>query len=58
MPICEICGMEVADVHVCVECETKFCDECGNVKARLCYDCMGWEDSPMDEDLWEEDHLN
>jgi hypothetical protein len=58
LPVCEICGMEVLEVHVCVECKTEYCDECGDIKAKLCYDCMGWENSPMDEGLWEEDHLN
>lgn len=50
--------MEVLEVHVCVECEAKFCDECGAVKTKLCYDCIGWEDSPLDEEVWEEKHLN
>ncbi|MBN2336637.1 hypothetical protein JXL21_13850 [Candidatus Bathyarchaeota archaeon] len=58
MPICEICGMEVEEVHDCAECEAKFCDECGDVKAKLCYDCMGWEDSPLDDESLEEDRLN
>jgi hypothetical protein len=58
MPICEICGMEVPVVHDCVECEAKFCDECGDVKAKLCYDCMGWEDDALDETEWDEDRLS
>lgn len=58
MPICEICGMEVQEVHVCAECETRFCDECGDVKAKLCYDCMGWDDSIPEDELWEDDRLN
>ena len=56
--MCEICGMEVQEVYVCVECSTEFCEECGDVKAKLCYDCMGWEDTPIDGSVWEEDHLN
>ena len=58
LPICEICGMEVQKVHICVECKTEFCDECGDVKAKLCYDCMGREDAPVGGEIWEEDHLN
>jgi len=58
MPICEICGMDVAEVHTCVECDAKFCDECGDVKAKLCYDCMGWEDESLDEAEWDEEHLS
>lgn len=50
MPICEICGMEVVKVHECSECEAKFCDECGNLKRKLCYDCVGWEDDDKDEE--------
>ena len=49
MPICEICGMEVTETHECVECASKFCDECGDTKLKLCYDCLGWEDD-VDED--------
>jgi hypothetical protein len=50
--------MEVPVVHDCVECEAKFCDECGDVKAKLCYDCMGWEDDALDETEWDEDRLS
>jgi len=63
MPICEICGMEVVTVHECSECGAKFCDECGDVKRKLCYDCLGWEDEgegiggDEDED-WDEDDPN
>lgn len=48
MPICEICGMEVVSVHEC-ECGAKFCDECGDVKRKLCYDCLGWEQEGGEE---------
>lgn len=49
MPICEICGMEVVAVHDCSECDAKFCDECGDIKNKLCYDCLGWEAEGGDE---------
>lgn len=52
MPICEICGMEVVEVHECSECMAKFCDECGDVKRRLCYDCLNWEEGSLEE-TWE-----
>lgn len=48
MPVCEICGMEAVNVHECSQCECKFCDECGDVKRMLCYDCLGWEED-LDE---------
>ena len=50
--------MEVDEVHDCVECEAKFCEECGDVKSKLCYDCMGWEDDSLDEAEWDEEHLS
>ena len=52
MPICEICGMEVIQVHECSKCEAKYCNECGDLGKKLCYDCMGWEDEEIDES-WE-----
>ena len=64
MPICEICGMEVIKVYDCSQCEAKFCDECGDIKRKLCYDCLGWEDDDVDEewdsieglkDSWDDD---
>ena len=58
MPICEICGMEVVEVDTCKECEAKFCNECGDVKAKLCYDCMGWEDEILDDDEHNPQALN
>lgn len=56
MPICEICGMEVPEVYECVECNSMFCEECGDLKLELCYDCLGWSEEPIDE--WSEDPLN
>lgn len=53
MPVCEICGMEVVTVHECSECGAKFCDECGDIRRRLCYDCLGWEVEGGDES-WDE----
>lgn len=53
MPTCDICGMKVASVHECSQCGANFCDECGDVKKRLCYDCLGWEEEAEEE--WEEE---
>jgi len=36
-------------VHECSKCEAKYCDECGDIGKKLCYDCMGWEDEETDE---------
>jgi hypothetical protein len=58
MPICEICGMEVIEVYNCKECEAKFCDECGNIKDLLCYDCIGWEENELDNEDWNDQVLN
>ena len=54
MPLCEICGMDVQELHDCKECQAKFCSECGNIKRGLCYDCLGWNDDEIGED-WRED---
>ena len=56
--------MEVIKVYDCSQCEAKFCDECGDIKRKLCYDCLGWEDDDVDEewdsieglkDSWDDD---
>jgi len=54
MPICEICGMEAVAVYECSECDAKFCDECGDIKNKLCYDCLGW-DTEGEEESWDKD---
>ena len=54
MPICEICGMEVATVYECSDCGAQFCEECGDIKRKLCYDCLGWEEE-VEEESWEEE---
>jgi len=54
MPICEICGMEVIEVFDCSRCDAKFCKECGNIKDRLCYDCLGWNSEQLEVDLEDE----
>lgn len=46
--------MEVEKTLECVECQSKFCEECGDVKQKLCYDCLGWTEE-LDEDFIEED---
>lgn len=56
MPICEICGMEVESVKECKECDSKFCEECGDEKSILCYDCQGWTEDV--EENYSEDNLN
>ena len=48
--------MEVQEVNECKECDSKYCEECGDEKNMLCYDCQGWTDDP--EDDWAEDSLN
>jgi hypothetical protein len=58
MPICEICGMEVIEIHNCKECEAKFCNECGNMKERLCYDCIGWGENELENEDWNDQVLN
>ncbi|MFB0543743.1 MAG: hypothetical protein ACETVR_03075 [Candidatus Bathyarchaeia archaeon] len=55
MPICEICGLEVVKVFLCSRCDAKFCEECGDVKKKLCYDCLSWEEEDEDEESEEED---
>jgi len=52
LSVCEICGLEVVKVVECSQCGAKFCEECGDVKKKLCYDCLGWEE---DEELEEDD---
>jgi hypothetical protein len=54
MPICEICGMEVVEVFDCSRCNAKFCKECGNIKDKLCYDCLGWNSEQLEVDLEDE----
>ncbi len=55
MPLCEICGLEVMKVFVCSRCGARFCEECGDVKRRICYDCLNWEeDEEYEEEDWEE----
>ncbi|MCD6263028.1 hypothetical protein DRO56_00335 [Candidatus Bathyarchaeota archaeon] len=57
LPLCEICGLEVMKVFVCSRCGARFCEECGDVKRRICYDCLNWEeeeDEEYEEEDWEE----
>jgi hypothetical protein len=63
MSICEICGMDVTTVHSCSECGASFCEECGDVKHKLCYDCLGWKGTGEDELLdegkdWDSEDFN
>ena len=48
--------MEVVKVYGCSRCESKFCDECGDIKNKLCYDCIGWEED-IDDQLEEFDDM-
>jgi hypothetical protein len=50
--------MEVVEVHDCKECEAKFCEECGDTRSKLCYDCLGWENDITSEEDWDEQNLN
>jgi hypothetical protein len=55
LPVCEICGLEVAKVMECSQCGAKFCEECGDVKKNLCYDCLGWNEEDEEEELEEDE---
>lgn len=44
MPTCEICGEEVKKVSVCRECNTNFCELCGDVIKLFCEFCQDEED--------------
>lgn len=55
LPICEICGLEVAKVFVCSKCDARFCEECGNIKSKLCYDCLSWNEEDEEEKEDDED---
>ena len=47
--------MEVAGVYECSQCEAKFCDECSDIKHKLCYDCVGWEVEDLEETFDDDD---
>jgi len=34
--------------------QRKFCKECGNIKDKLCYDCLGWNSEQLEVD-WEDE---
>jgi hypothetical protein len=55
--------MDVTSVHSCSECGVSFCEECGDVKHKLCYDCLGWQGEGEDELLdegedWDSEDFN
>ena len=47
--------MDCQEFSDCKECSTKFCSECGDPKRGLCYDCLGWDDEEIDEEVGEQD---
>jgi len=49
--------MEAIETYDCSRCESKFCKECGEVKNKLCYDCVGWGSNELEE-RWEEEGWN
>jgi len=57
--------MEAVAVYECSRCGAQFCNECGDIKRKLCYDCLEWKESDGDdsEDLddkedWDNDNPN
>ena len=46
--------MEVVTVSECSNCGAQFCYECGDIKRKLCYDCLGWGESDGDDTKYEE----
>jgi predicted nucleic acid binding AN1-type Zn finger protein len=54
MSVCELCGMEVVTVYECSNCGAQFCDECGDIKRKLCHDCLGWGESDSDDAKYKE----
>lgn len=52
MPICEICDREVDNVSECSQCNTQFCEFCGDNEKRLCDSCR--ERDSLDNEDFEE----
>lgn len=50
MPECEVCFEEVGRVYTCKNCETVFCDECGDPKRKLCIFCLEEEEEGEEEE--------
>ena len=48
--------MEAVKVHNCARCDSKFCDECGDLMHKLCYDCQGWGSEELLEN-WEQEDI-
>jgi ribosomal protein L32 len=42
MDVCEVCGEVVDKVHICADCGTRFCQDCGDPdpKKKLCAFCL------------------
>ena len=56
MSECIVCGMESDTLYKCKICGDRFCEECGDVEARLCMFCLDEEeDSEEHEDFEEEE---
>ena len=53
--VCEICGLEATKIFICTKCGAKFCEECGDLKKKLCYDCTSWDEEEELEDNEEEE---
>jgi len=45
MPVCGICEEDVDKVYTCKECDTAFCEDCGDIKKRLCMYCVEEEEN-------------
>ena len=56
MPFCDVCGDEVERVYTCKDCETIFCGDCGDTKARLCMYCV--EEDEEEEEEYEDESYN
>ncbi|MBN1923739.1 MAG: hypothetical protein JW791_03180 [Nanoarchaeota archaeon] len=50
--VCEICGKKVAKVKKCTDCDSKFCENCGDEKRELCNYCIEYSEaeSLVDDD--------
>jgi hypothetical protein len=59
LTICGLCREEAEDLTKCKKCGQMFCEYCGDIDIKTCWDCSEEDDEngDSDDDDWEEDYV-
>lgn len=57
MSTCVLCGEEAENLTKCKKCGESFCEICGDIDIKTCWDCAEESDEDSDDVDWKDENM-